>query len=883
MGTTTENVDIKIDIQGDAGIKSVRSMQLETRALRQELIDLENEANKAFAMGDDATVAKAKARHAERTAQLEQLKFDTKDLAAANKYLDPGELIGGYAKLAQGAVGAFGAVTAGMKLAGIENESLNETMAQAGLIIEFLTAIESARALIIDQGARAENASLIKNTALWIKKTAVEGYALVMAQAQAVATGEVTVAQGLLNVVMSLNPIGLVVLAVAGLIAGFYALYKATGSLTEAFLWMVNPVGMLVGLLYENYEASKIDNTEKEKSIAIAKEKVKATEKEIDNEKKILVAMEKNHETMKARGATEKELFADSLRMSEQRIKIADKEMQKATEQFDLSKQQGELSLVDFIRIENAKKGVREATEDDAKLKEEDTNRRIAEAKAKAKSDYEQKLTDEATYQRKMEDLKVDAIKNEFERNEAKITIVAQREIEALNKNAKNYDALVQKILDKQDADLNANDEERKKSRETAEKEIEDAVYAIMLESLNLQLEGIKDAEEKKKKIKEISAIEEATAIDNYEKANQKLKTSNLAAYEQGLANIKTKFANDRTAAVKTVDDAEIAKEKDKADKIKEIQDKINGLKQLSFKEQIEEIRSASIKEIAEEEKKFKALGATTQQYLDWKELKEKDTAKKIAEAKQKQFEDEVNKTTETVNQVNDLFNQASEQKLERLDIEYSDKQEKLQSSLDNGLITQEQFDKQSEKLEIEKNNKIRAEKEKAWKRQHAVDIANAVANAAIAVAQVFAQEPGELITKTIAAGIAATIAAGQVALIASQPMPKFARGGFVGGGLHSQGGTMIEAERGEFVVNRQAMANPSYASLVQNINNIGLGLSAPKPFGQPNQQTSYVDTDAIANAVIAAVSHIPVILSESDVTTSQRRVAMIESNASIG
>ena len=36
--------------------------------------------------------------------------------------------------------------------------------------------------------------------------------------------------------------------------------------------------------------------------------------------------------------------------------------------------------------------------------------------------------------------------------------------------------------------------------------------------------------------------------------------------------------------------------------------------------------------------------------------------------------------------------------------------------------------------------------------------------------------------------------------------IPKFQEGGYVGGRRHSQGGTMVEAERGEFIMSRRAV-----------------------------------------------------------------------------
>ena len=55
-------------------------------------------------------------------------------------------------------------------------------------------------------------------------------------------------------------------------------------------------------------------------------------------------------------------------------------------------------------------------------------------------------------------------------------------------------------------------------------------------------------------------------------------------------------------------------------------------------------------------------------------------------------------------------------------------------------------------------------------------------------------------------AGIIKAMGYASIALIASQKPPKMARGGMVGGRRHSEGGTMIEAEQGEFVMSRDAV-----------------------------------------------------------------------------
>ena len=53
---------------------------------------------------------------------------------------------------------------------------------------------------------------------------------------------------------------------------------------------------------------------------------------------------------------------------------------------------------------------------------------------------------------------------------------------------------------------------------------------------------------------------------------------------------------------------------------------------------------------------------------------------------------------------------------------------------------------------------------------------------------------------------IVAGMGAASVAMIAAQKPPKMQYGGLVGGRRHSAGGTMIEAEQGEFVMSRDAV-----------------------------------------------------------------------------
>ena len=100
--------------------------------------------------------------------------------------------------------------------------------------------------------------------------------------------------------------------------------------------------------------------------------------------------------------------------------------------------------------------------------------------------------------------------------------------------------------------------------------------------------------------------------------------------------------------------------------------------------------------------------------------------------------------------------------------------------------------------------------KTRAWEGQKQAATMQAIINGALTIGNILATVPGgPLSPATIASLAAAAIATGaQIAIIQNAQPPKFADGGMVGGQLHSSGGTLIEAERGEYVINRQSTSD---------------------------------------------------------------------------
>ncbi len=141
---------------------------------------------------------------------------------------------------------------------------------------------------------------------------------------------------------------------------------------------------------------------------------------------------------------------------------------------------------------------------------------------------------------------------------------------------------------------------------------------------------------------------------------------------------------------------------------------------------------------------------------------------------------------------INDLSKQASEQRV--ADITAASETELKAINDGSGL----ERDKIKERAALEKRTQAAIAKEKTKQAEN--DKALALFQATIQVAQQIAAN----IANPFLVALIAAAGAIQIAAIASQPIPKFEKGGVVGGKRHSQGGTIIEAEQGEYIVNRK-------------------------------------------------------------------------------
>jgi len=135
-----------------------------------------------------------------------------------------------------------------------------------------------------------------------------------------------------------------------------------------------------------------------------------------------------------------------------------------------------------------------------------------------------------------------------------------------------------------------------------------------------------------------------------------------------------------------------------------------------------------------------------------------------------------------------------------------------LERSLEREQITREQFDKRKNALA----------KENA-KKQKEFAIFQAIINTALGITNAFATAPN-IILGAVLAGVVAAAGAAEIGIIASEPLPSFAEGGFIDektgrvvGRKHNQGGVKVEVEGDEFVTSaKHARSN---AAVLKAIN----------------------------------------------------------------
>lgn len=218
-------------------------------------------------------------------------------------------------------------------------------------------------------------------------------------------------------------------------------------------------------------------------------------------------------------------------------------------------------------------------------------------------------------------------------------------------------------------------------------------------------------------------------------------------------------------------------------------------------------------------------------------ELKAND--KEFMTAKIESVTEWANKSLELMQGVSDLFSALEEGQTQRAEEEADARKEKIQSDYDSGLISKDEYDAAIEASDKDLDKKKAEIARKAAIREKALKVFEIGINTASALVKLWVN-PGFPAAIPMSAVVGA-LGALQIATVLSTPLPKAARGMFISGGTHAQGGVNIEAEGGEVIINKRSAS--AFLPLLSAINEAGGGV----PFVTSASDGGYVSRTALS------------------------------------
>lgn len=777
-----ENVTISLNVSTEKAVNSLKDFKGQMR----ELKGLQIQYNEAVIAGDTKLQASLK----NQMTAMVQLKNDMMDTQEAMKYLDPGELLGGWVKMTQGLVGSFAAVTGAMSLFGGENEKLQEIEKKSMALIQTMMGLEQARMLLIDGGSRAQLKALFQTTAAQIT------YALSIKTVDK-ATGEVIVKQNLWNKAMKSAPIFLIIGAIAGLTVGMAALYNASKKVGDE-QEVVN-------------DLMKSATDEIAKNTVVLESHVKRLKSSYGNQDEFNKAVKDWNENIAGKYSntlltTSSNLYDIAKAAAEARnniikMGIASAAQEKISEiyaeNFDyILKYQGAL--------DKASQMEQKAAEINAKIKEE----MAKNARFATTEEFRNLASQSNTYKETAENLRTYGQLQEKTMSAATI------------KGKAAYDQ-VQQLLDIVDD------------------------YTVSIDK------------------------------------NTASTTTNTKVKEEKEVEVIDKLIRKYDELYKTITE-------------------INERAQPDLRTP-DEISAEYVNEIKGFEESTKSKLEILKHYHEEGFILEKDYQQAVADLLKEQldkYSEYFNSIGSNLSSIFSNLTEISMIEIEKQDYAWQQSYENRNTSLNDSLekakkvwgeeskqykaLLQEQINLDNDKKDHDKA--IEAEKKAAQNKYAKFQIGLQMAEATVAYGKGMIEAVAATITNpvwgAIMIGTLSAMYATQMALMVKQmgAIGKMRKGGFIEGPSHEQGGVLRELEGGEAVINATSMRLPGVRNVVSTINELGGGTSFRD---SSSSGILTVDSQSVADAVIEAIRVIPVAVSESEITQTQKRVQVIKNKTS--
>jgi hypothetical protein len=786
--------------------------------LRQRLKILTQQIAEMKAAGDDGTEAfqKLVIEAGNIKNAMGGAAAEIKNASSGTKTFD--NLIGS----AQAVAGGFAVAQGAVALFGDENKDLEKTMLKVNAAIAITQGLQGISAALEKEGALsllATNIQLKVKNAQKVIETGLESESIVV-------RGAATAAQWALNAAMSANPIGLLVVAVAGLIAILSTYGKSAAKARQE----TSNLNVELGQGVKNFEEQQENIKRSGESMVNQLENQGASESKIaaqrlETEKQLAEGRTKRLNEL--RESQSRNLEADL----DQRIKISD-EIRKLSIEDDAEKSRlldlefKQQKTVNQERLKNAVAGIEaelsaaeEGSQKQLNLQRALITTRTAlelnadgllenERAAIAAKGNEDRLEAEAAFNKRRIDLQLKVV-------EAQLVNVREGSQEELDlkkqaiKLQSNAELTNTKLSEKEKQAIKEKSfqDQLKLQREFNERVRREAIEGQI--SINeAQISQIKTNDEDRL-ILQIANIELAAVaeVDAAKGNSAKIKEIN-AKRDADILAVKKKFIDDAAQYeidIRTADNGPSTRALQRivADERKGLDLRKSAIKQLADFQ----ISNIDIQLAALEEEKNKKLISEKDYILKYKQLQDKKA--EITEESEKATTDlikaenvkRIQTTIEVLSKVADLIQSINETETQEENDRITALKERTSELLDAGAITEEQAKARNKRIEAEEK------KAKAAQAKREKDVA--VFRALLAIPQAILE--GLTQGGPFLAAIYGGLAAAQAVIIASRPLPRFGHGkksgyegpaeiGETGSELYEQNGRMFLADKKQIV-----------------------------------------------------------------------------------
>ena len=214
-------------------------------------------------------------------------------------------------------------------------------------------------------------------------------------------------------------------------------------------------------------------------------------------------------------------------------------------------------------------------------------------------------------------------------------------------------------------------------------------------------------------------------------------------------------------------------------------------------------------------------------------------------------LQDYVGQVQDIMGNLNTIISNMESKRTDEFKAKHDEQKTALDKQLAAGLISQKKYDKAVAKLDEELAAKEAEIAVEQAKREKALSIFQIAVNTAAAIMKIWAEVPKADfgVSTGILTALAAAAGAAQIAAVASQPLPKAAKGGLVEGASHEQGGVLVNMEGGERIVAQDpTRAFPELLNLISYI-----GKHAAVPDGGYAARAAGLGAAAVAGGTDAA------------------------------